>query len=149
MTSKLTTYLLISSFLIITTGYTQDEKENKPVFDPNTLNEPELTWPTVMHPLLPVEDLEIHPEKSPGSDQLVSGYRVQVMATRFYEKADSLRSVLTEYFGQEVYIDFEAPNYKVRVGNCLVRSQAEDLQKELENRGYSSAWIIRTRVYAE
>jgi len=136
------------SILVCSLSAQTDEKK-KPLFDPNSLNDPEPSWPKVMHPLLPLEDIEMTTDLGENSDQLINGYRVQVMATRYYEKADSLRNVLTEQFGSEVYIDFEAPNYKVRVGNCIVRKDAEILQAKLKSIRYESAWIIRTRVYTQ
>ena len=141
--------ILIVIIAIIPFLFSQTEEKKKPDFDPNTLIEPEPNWPKVMHPLLPIEELEIKPDHGEVGEQLVNGYRVQVMATRYYEKADSLRNILTENFGSEVYIDFEAPNYKIRIGNCAVRKQAEDLQDTLKSQGYNSAWIISTRVYSK
>ncbi|NQV36569.1 MAG: SPOR domain-containing protein [Candidatus Marinimicrobia bacterium] len=140
--------ILIAIITIFSFLVSQTEEKKKIDFDPNTLNEPESNWPKVMHPLLPIEDFEVKSDQGQVGEQLINGYRVQVMATRYYEKADSLRSALTTQYGSEVYIDFEAPNYKVRVGNCIVRKQAEELQDALKSRGYDSAWIIRTRVYS-
>ena len=48
-----------------------------------------------------------------------------------------------------VYVDFEAPNYKVRVGDFIDRDIAETLQQELVQMGYNSAWILRTRINSQ
>ena len=47
---------------------------------------------------------------------------------------------------QKIYIIFEAPNYKVRIGNFIDRKKAENYRQEMIKGGYSSAWIIRTRI---
>lgn len=132
----------LTTFLV---GQTEKEVSG---FDPNQLNDPEPNWPIILNPLLPTAPVKTEKPVEPIKDQLVSGFRVQVLATRYYKKADSLRVVLVKNYGTEVYIDFEAPNYKVRVGNFVTRNQAEKLQSELKSRGYENAWIIQTRVYA-
>jgi hypothetical protein len=48
-----------------------------------------------------------------------------------------------------VYVDFEAPNYKVRIGDFINRDSAESLQKDLVQMGYYSAWILRTRINSQ
>lgn len=115
-------------------------------FDPNTLVEPEPKWPLIIDNVLdrpsPVEQLF----ESDSNQFIREGYRVQVLATRWVEKADSLRGDLLERFGGEVYVIFEAPNYKVRVGNYIDRRKAEAGRDELVRMGYKTAWIIRTRI---
>ena len=77
------------------------------------------------------------------------GYRVQVLATRYYERADSLAVLMKNTVSDSVYVDFEAPNYKVRIGDFIDRDSAESLQQELVQMGYNSAWILRTRINSQ
>jgi hypothetical protein len=77
------------------------------------------------------------------------GYRVQVLATRYYERADSLAVLMKNTVSDSVYVDFEAPNYKVRIGDFIDRDSAESLQKELVQMGYNSAWILRARINSQ
>jgi hypothetical protein len=77
------------------------------------------------------------------------GYRVQVLATRYYERADSLAVLMKNTVSDSVYVDFEAPNYKVRIGDFINRDSAESLQKDLVQMGYYSAWILRTRINSQ
>ncbi len=70
------------------------------------------------------------------------------MVTRNTNSADSIRAVLSDKIDEDVYIQYEVPYYKIRVGNCVDRKQAEELQLKLVKLGYASAWIIRTRVKA-
>ena len=87
------------------------------------------------------------PAGNPDSTQIiVEGFRVQVLATSTRGNADRLRDELTNEYGEDIYIVFEAPNYKVRIGNFIDRRQAEKLRIELINKGYPSSWIIRTRI---
>ncbi len=77
------------------------------------------------------------------------GYRVQVLATRYYERADSLAVLMKNTVSDSVYVDFEAPNYKVRIGDFIDRNSAESLQQDLVKMGYNSAWILRTRINSQ
>lgn len=77
------------------------------------------------------------------------GYRVQVLATRYFERADSLAVIMKNTVSDSVYVDFEAPNYKVRIGDFIERDSAESLQQELVQMGYNSAWILRARINSQ
>ena len=77
------------------------------------------------------------------------GYRVQVLATRYIERADSLAIIMKNTISDSVYVDFEAPNYKVRVGDFIDRASAESLQQDLVQMGYNSAWVLRTRINSQ
>jgi len=84
------------------------------------------------------------------STQLISeGFRVQILATRYFEYADSLAISISKRITDSVYVEFEVPNYKVRVGDFINRDSAESLQQELLNMGYKSAWILRSRITAQ
>jgi hypothetical protein len=76
----------------------------------------------------------------------VEGFRVQVLATSTRENAEQLRRTLVTLYTEDIYIIFEAPNYKVRMGNFIDRRNAETLRQILVKSGYPSAWIIRTRI---
>ena len=84
------------------------------------------------------------------STQLISeGFRVQILATRYFEYADSLAISISNQITDSVYVEFEVPNYKVRVGDFIYRDSAESLQQELLDMGYKSTWILRSRITAQ
>ena len=84
---------------------------------------------------------------APGETELVTGFRVQVSFTDNIEQAnkikDDLSSLLTN---QPVYVVFESPYYKVRVGDFLSRPDANITLKTLIDRGYKDAWIVPDKV---
>ena len=121
-------------------------QKNKIDFDPDKLNDPEPRWPMIISPLMPKMEKEKSEYKTDMTQIIVEGFRVQVLATRTRENADQLRQTLAEGYAEEIYIVFEAPNYKVRMGNFIDRRQAESLRQTLVKSGYPSAWIIRTRI---
>ena len=61
-------------------------------------------------------------------------------------KADSLSNILNSILEDSVYVVYETPNYKVRIGDYVVREDADKMRKNLHKMGYRSAWVIRTRI---
>ena len=106
-------------------------------------------WPVIINNVLD-DSTSFESLLSLDSVQFVSeGYRVQVLATRYFERADSLAVIMKNTVSDSVYVDFEAPNYKVRIGDFIDRDSAESLQQELVQMGYNSAWILRARINSQ
>ena len=106
-------------------------------------------WPVIINNVLD-DSTSFEFLLSLDSVQSVSeGYRVQVLATRYFERADSLAVIMKNTVSDSVYVDFEAPNYKVRIGDFIDRNSAESLQQELVQMGYNSAWILRARINSQ
>jgi len=134
----------ICLLMVLSLGFSQDQK--KVNFDPDKLKDPEPRWPKVVSPFS-LDTKELKPAGNSDSSQvIIEGFRVQVVATSSQENADRLRDELAIEYGKDIYIVFEAPNYKVRIGNFIDRRLAEKLRLELINKGYPSSWIIRTRI---
>ena len=134
----------ICLLMVLSLGFSQDQK--KVNFDPDKLKDPEPRWPKVVSPFsLDTKDLK-PAGNSDSSQVIIEGFRVQVLATSSQENADRLRDELAIEYGKNIYIVFEAPNYKVRIGNFIDRRLAEKMRLELINKGYPSSWIIRTRI---
>ena len=111
-------------------------------FDPATLKEPKIKLPVMLKP-----DEPLPPQFSPvKTDTLVDGFRVQVISTQDLNEANRLMMELSSLFGNEVYIIFDSPNYKVRVGNFRSRGNAEKARQRIVDLGHRAAWIIRTKV---
>ena len=134
----------ICLLMVLSLGFSQDQK--KVNFDPDKLKDPEPRWPKVVSPFsLDTKELKLV-GNSDSSQIIIEGFRVQVLATSSQENADRLRYELAIEYGKDIYIVFDAPNYKVRIGNFIDRRMAEKLRLELINKGYPSSWIIRTRI---
>ncbi|MDZ7296167.1 MAG: SPOR domain-containing protein, partial [candidate division KSB1 bacterium] len=78
----------------------------------------------------------------------VLGYRVQIVSTPFEEVAREVRKEALLKFEEPVYMVFDAPYYKVRVGDCISRFEAEELQQKAMEKGFGQAWVVRTLVSA-
>ncbi len=83
-----------------------------------------------------------------GAAEIVQGYRVQVFSTTDFTQAQSGRSEAQELFpDQQIYLVYEPPTYKIRVGDFLARFDAEQFMTEAVARGFSTAWVVPERVY--
>ena len=130
-------FILFSTLLIA-----QDKKIK---FDPEKLVDPEPRWPIISSPLNS-ENLIINKVLIDSTQIIIEGFRVQVLATNQLVKAEKLQKDLSSVLNQKIYIVFEAPNYKVRVGNFIDRNKAEIFRQNIVKKGYQSSWIIRTRI---
>ena len=136
---------LVFSILLSVPLLTQDIQ----AIDHKIVKDIQPNWPVIINNVLD-DSTSFEFLLSLDSVQSVSeGYRVQVLATRYFERADSLAVIMKSTLSDSVYVDFEAPNYKVRVGDFIDRDSAESLQQELVQMGYNSAWILRARINSQ
>jgi hypothetical protein len=73
-------------------------------------------------------------------------YRVQLFTSRVYGEARKASRVAEEIFDQPVFVDYEVPNYKVRVGSFADRDAAERYQQQAKAAGYTNAWVVMVNV---
>ena len=119
------------------------------VIDHKIVKDIQPNWPVIINNVLD-DSTSFEFLLSLDSVQSISeGYRVQVLATRYFERAESLAVIMKNTVSDSVYVDFEAPNYKVRIGDFIDRDSAESLQQELVQMGYNSAWILRARINSQ
>ncbi|MGA9363987.1 MAG: SPOR domain-containing protein [Bacteroidota bacterium] len=84
-------------------------------------------------------------ESSPPETTL--GFRIQILSTTEIDTANAVKTELSnlpESIG--IYVIYDAPYYKVRVGDYLSRPDANSLLRTLIDRGYSDAWIVADRI---
>ena len=130
-------------FVIFFTLLNAQDKKIK--FDADNLIDPEPRWPIISSPLN-FKNLINNKIQIDSTQIIIEGFRVQILATNKLSKAEMLQKDLLSILNQKVYIVFEAPNYKVRVGNFIDRSKAENFRQNILKKGYPSSWIIRTRI---
>ena len=73
-------------------------------------------------------------------------YRVQIYTGLVHGEARQIARVAEEIFDQPVYVDYEVPNYKVRVGNWVNRDEAERYRQRAKTVGYGNAWVVMVSV---
>ena len=75
------------------------------------------------------------------------GFRVLVIITDNLDEANQMRSEI--YFSnktEEVYVDFEPPFYKVKIGDFDSERSANELRFKLNQQGYQEAKVIKDKI---
>jgi len=119
-------------------------------FDPVTLNDEDLSFPDKGSSVNSgtTTETEVKTESKP---RRIDGYRVQLFASKEIDKATQEKKEAEFVFngdGIGVYIEFDSPMYKVRIGDCASRDVAEDLREMARKRGYPTSWIVKAKVSA-
>lgn len=89
-------------------------------------------------------EIENKPKSLVGTQD---GFRVLVLTTDNIEEANLLKT--DEYFSKspdEVYVDFEPPFYKLKVGDFSAQKSADDLKFKLNQLGYKDAKVIKDKI---
>jgi hypothetical protein len=69
-------------------------------------------------------------------------FRVQIFASNLFGDAKRAATTAEEIFDQPVYLDYDVPYFKVRVGNFGTRRDAEDYQKKVNTAGYPTTLVV-------
>ena len=80
-------------------------------------------------------------------DEMVHGWRVQIGYSMLVDQAIELSDRASNKLEEVVYLDFDAPFHKVRVGDCNLRKEAMAVLEKVKKLGFSDALIIPTMVY--
>jgi hypothetical protein len=81
------------------------------------------------------------------SSGLYKGFRIQVLSTQSRGEAFKMKTdLLTRFPEEKTYLMFQSPNYKVRLGNYLKRSDAEKIRQQLSNILGRGTYIVEDAV---
>jgi hypothetical protein len=88
-----------------------------------------------------------------GTASTVSGtnlstlvFRVQIFTAPGFGDARKAAQVAEEIFDKPVHIDYEIPNFKVRVGDFPARDGAEDYRRLAISMGYANCWVVPVTI---
>lgn len=73
-------------------------------------------------------------------------FRVQILTAQGFGEARKAAQVAEEVFDQAVHIDYEIPNFKVRVGDFPDRAAADIYRQTAQQLGYTNCWVIPVTV---
>ena len=90
-------------------------------------------------------------DTSSSSERIIigttEGYRVQVLSTDDIDEANNVRAEIYEKTTRkEVYIIFEPPFYKVKVGDFTSKTEAENLRFKLNQLGYTESKTVQETI---
>jgi hypothetical protein len=79
--------------------------------------------------------------------ETLQGFRIQLLATNNFDEANTTRNELIAGFPDLwIYLVFEAPTYKIRVGDFVNRAEAKPLLDQFMAQGYRRSWIVPDRI---
>jgi hypothetical protein len=77
----------------------------------------------------------------------VQGFRIQVFASASIDEAAAAReSARTKVGSDSVYVVYDPPVYKVRVGDYATRLEANQRLPRIVNLGFPDAWVVSDRI---
>lgn len=91
--------------------------------------------------------LEIPKDSLVVEEEVVQGFRIQVFSSSGVDEATLMKDVVSEKFiGDSVYVVYDAPVYKVRIGDFVNHYEANQRLPEFIEKGYRDAWIVPDRI---
>jgi SPOR domain len=91
--------------------------------------------------------LEIPKDSLAVEEEVVQGFRIQVFSSSGVDEAMLMKDVATgKFIGDSVYMVYDAPVYKVRVGDFVNRYEASQRLPDFIEKGYRDAWIVPDRI---
>ena len=115
-------------------------------FDANTLDNELPNFPLIINKVISGHNM--HPPGSKNeADQITKEvFRIQIFESSVASIARAEAKRFQNIFGDTVYIDFETPLYKLRIGSFKNRKSAEEAIETIKRLGAKDAWIIRTKA---
>ena len=139
--------LLISIGTLLNGQIIADQNEE---FDPMTLNEPPISFMNITDIYEIISDIHDYSYSNGDLQYRVidkQGWKIQIYSTKNFYKADSIQQRTKSIFpDEEVVSIFNSPYYKIRLGNCESRDEAEQLLRSVKRRSLGSPWIIPSRI---
>ena len=115
---------------------------------PSDFNDSPPKFPSVLLPSFSSSESFIS-DSTKAFNNFVRGYRVQVMISQDENELIKLKNALQQSLKEDIYIIFELPNYKLRIGDFISRKEAESFQEKIVKLGYRTAWVVPTIIETE
>jgi len=115
-------------------------------FNMNTIREDPPQFPIVINKVLTGEHIFILDSLKQLKAEVSEGFRIQIFESTVASIARAEAKRFQNILGDTVYIDFETPLYKLRIGNFIDRKSAEKTISAISRLGAKDSWIIRTKI---
>lgn len=96
----------------------------------------------------PVDTVASAPDPN-AARPTAEGFRIQVFASISEDVAVAAKRAAEARLGVPAYVEHVDGFYKVRVGDCLTREDAENLLARAKETYYRDAWIVAGTVYSD
>lgn len=88
-----------------------------------------------------------------GNDSLaleaeyLQGFRIQIFATASIDEANAMKTTASQIItGDSLYVVFDPPVYKVRMGDFTSRLEASRRLPTLLDKGFPDAWVVNDQI---
>ena len=90
------------------------------------------------------KQIEINEETTRDSRRNIPGYRLQVISSQDRSKVFAAKAKILQQFPDlKPYLMYQAPNYKLKVGNFRTQEEAEEYQGQLSKLFPTGLFVIR------
>ena len=115
-------------------------------FDMNTIKESPPQFPFVINKVMTGNHIFILDSIKQLKSEVNEGFRIQIFESTVSSIARAEAKRFQNILGDTVYIDFETPLYKLRIGNFVDRKSAEKTISVISRLGAKDSWIVRTKI---
>lgn len=133
---------LIVGLLFSLTSFAQDTTGHKPVDTSSVIvhKDPRLD-------LLVKKQIQINEETSREARRVSKGYRLLVINTNKRDEAVAAKTQVYNYFPElKSYLIYQAPNFKLKVGNFKEKKEAEEYQKKFQKYFPNGVFIMNDTI---
>lgn len=97
------------------------------------------------------KDNDLALEELPGTEEvlLLKVHRVQFFATKYPDEAKQVAESVADELSERTYIEYKAPYYWVRAGDCETEKEANSLLRKIKGLGYSQSWVVEVELEVE
>ena len=115
-------------------------------FDMNKVRDPIPKTPMVIDKIFGISQLKMIDSLKNVRVATRDGYRLQLFESSSADEANNVMRKYGNSLTDSLYLDFDAPLYKIRYGNFETKEQAETAKAELKKKGFRKMWIVKSRI---
>jgi len=132
-------------FLLLFTGYLLAQ-DSLFWFDMNSVRDPVPKTPKILDKIFGTSQFGLLDSLKNIRITTQEGYRLQIFESSSVEETNRTLRKFERSLKDSVYMVFEAPLYKLRLGNFVTKKEAEKQKTNLNKKGYKNIWIVRSRI---
>ena len=93
------------------------------------------------------KQVEIPKDSTVLEETVSQGFRIQIFSSSNIDDVTDARLLAAEKMAPDsVYLLYDAPVYKVRVGDFISRYEANQKLPDIVEKGYRDAWVVPDRI---
>ena len=115
-------------------------------FDMSKVRDPIPKTPIIMDKIFGLSQFTMIDSLKKIKISTLDGYRLQLYESSSVGEANKKMGKYRKSLKDSLYMVFDAPLYKIRYGNYVTKNEAEIEKNNLKNKGYRTAWVVKSRI---